>query len=182
MLTASELTFTEFEGRAFDGIIGGNLRLRWGTSWSLDGEINVRQMDVSKIAGPLLSAGRLEGKAVYSMRADAPDKLFAAIRSEGSYVVQKGSFANIDMAQALQGNSVSGGNTPFGEASGTFVADASRVQIRQFRMSAGLLSGTGTAEADAKGNVSGRIQVELRGQARTALNLTGTLAQSQFRR
>ncbi|MBM3346111.1 MAG: hypothetical protein FJY55_06400 [Betaproteobacteria bacterium] len=59
------------------------------------------------------------------------------------------------------------------------------MQVRNLRMSAGLLSATGVGEADAKGNVNGRVQVELRAQAtqaRATLSLTGTLAQSQFRR
>ena len=185
ILTANDLTFGEFEGRAFDGFLAGSMRIRWGQAWSLDGEINARQVDVSKIAGPLLSGGRLAGKGVYAARADTADKLLPAARMEGSFTVQKGTITNVDMTQALQGSGSSGGSTLFSEMSGGFLADAARVQVRNLRLSAGLLNASGGAEADAKGTVNGRIQVELRSQAtqaRATLSLSGTLAQPQFQR
>jgi len=90
-LTPAELSFAEFEARAFEGYLGGNARLRWGQAWSLEGDLGVRQVDVAKIAGPLLASGRLEG----------------------SFTIQKGSIANVDMTQALQGSASTGGATLF---------------------------------------------------------------------
>ena len=45
-----------------------------------------------------------------------------------------------------------------------------------------LLNATGGVEADAKGVLNGRVQVELRAQARSNMTLSGTLADPQFRR
>jgi hypothetical protein len=59
------------------------------------------------------------------------------------------------------------------------------VQVRQLRMSAGLLSANGSVEADALGNLSGKMQLELKSQAvqgRASLTLSGTLKEPQYRR
>ena len=182
MISASELTFSEFEARAYDGTLSGNARLRWGATWSLDGEINARQVDATKIASPLMSGGRVEGRLVYSMRSPAPDKLFAAGRAEGSFTVKKGSIANLDMTRVLQGSATTGGSTLFSEMTGNVLADANRTQLRNLRMSAGLLTAGGNVDVEAQGGLAGRIQVELRNQARATLAVSGTLKEPQFRR
>jgi hypothetical protein len=184
-LTNSELVFNEFEARIFGGILQGNARLKWSNGWSLDGEIAVRQMDATRIAAPTLAGGRLEGKGVYAMSARAPDKLFGSARLEGNFTVQKGSVTNIDMTRVLQGSSPGGGTTLFSELSGGIVADANRIQIRQLRLAAGLMSAVGNLDVDAQKNLSGRLQIELRAQmtqARATLAISGTLNDPKFRR
>jgi predicted hotdog family 3-hydroxylacyl-ACP dehydratase len=69
--------------------------------------------------------------------------------------------------------------------SGGVSADADRILVRQVRMAAGLLSGTGQGEMDPQKNLSGRFQIELRAQsvqARATLAIAGTLENPQFRR
>jgi hypothetical protein len=69
--------------------------------------------------------------------------------------------------------------------SGGVSADANRLLVRQIRMAAGLLNGTGQVEMDPQKNLSGRMQVELRAQsvqARATLTVAGTLQNPQFRR
>jgi hypothetical protein len=68
---------------------------------------------------------------------------------------------------------------------GSVVADANHIQLRQVRLSAGLLSANGAAEVDAQKNLSGRLQIELRAQTtplRANLAIAGTLVEPQFRR
>ena len=184
-LGAQELTLREFDARAFDGALTGNARLSWRDGWSFEGELVAKRMDAAKLAAPVLSGGQFEGKGVYRMRAAAPEKLMATARLEGSFSVQKGTVANIDLTRTLQGTTSSGGNTLFSEMTGSAVADAGRIQLRQIRLSAGLLSANGAADVDERKNLSGRLQIELRSQAapfRANLAVSGTLAQPQFRR
>src|SRR3970282_508245 len=106
-------------------------------------------------------------------------------RLDGSVSMQKGTLAIVDLTRTLQGTSGTGGNTLFSEMTGSVVADASRIQLRQFRLSAGLLSANGAADVDAQKNLSGRLQIELRAQAtqiRATLAISGTLGAPQFRR
>jgi len=184
-ISADELALNSVEGRAFDGRMQGNARLRWRSGWSLDGEIQVTGMDASRIAAPILAAGTLEGKGVYSMKALLPERLFMNATLEGNFAVQKGSITNVDMTRLLQGSSAPGGTTLFSEMAGAVSADPNRFQVRQIRLAAGLLNGTGQAEMDPQKNLSGRMQIELRSQtvqARAALALSGTLQDPQFRR
>jgi hypothetical protein len=181
----NDLAFSEFEGRAFNGTIQGNARLRWVDGWALDGEFSVRQMDAARIAAPIVASGTLEGKAFYGMKAAAPDKLFESARMEGRFTVQKGSITNVDMTRILQGSSAGGGTTLFSELNGSVLADSGRIQVRQLHMAAGLLQGAGSVDVDSQKNLSGRVQIELRAQmvqARATLAVSGNLQNPQFRR
>jgi hypothetical protein len=181
----TELALSEFEGRALNGVIQGNGRLRWGDAWSLEGEFSVRQMDAGKIASPVVGGGRLEGKGTYGMKAAAPDKLLDAARMEGNFTIQKGSITNVDMMRILQGSSSGGGTTLFSEMSGNASADSGRIQVRQLRMAAGLLQGVGSVDIDSERNLSGRMQIELRAhtvQARATMSISGSVQNPQFRR
>ena len=109
----------------------------------------------------------------------------ASARLDGSFSMQKGTLAIVGLTRTLQGPGGTGGITLFSEMTGSVVADASRIQLRQIRLSAGLLSANGSAELDAQKNLSGRLQIELRAQVtqlRATLAITGTLAEPQFRR
>src|SRR6266853_1421409 len=180
-----ELALSEAEARAFGGRVLGNARIRWSNGWSMEGEFVVRQMEAGKIAAPLLAGGTLEGKGVYSMKGLLPERMILNAQLEGNFTIQKGSITNVDMTRLLQGSGSGGGTTLFSEMSGGVSADANRLLVRQIRMAAGLLNGTGQVEMDPQKNLSGRMQIELRAQsvqARATLTVTGTLQNPQFRR
>jgi hypothetical protein len=184
-VTASELVLANTEGRAFGGRLFGNVRLRWASGWSLEGEISARQMDAVKIAGPLLGTGTLQGKGTFSMRGLLPERMVLNSHAQGNFTVQKGSISNVDMTRLLQGSGSGGGTTLFSELSGTFAADPGRLAVRNLKLAVGLLSGAGELDMDSQRNLSGRMQIELRAQsvqARSTLGITGTLANPQFRR
>src|SRR5262249_53780912 len=65
--TATELVIPNAEGRAFGGRLFGNLRLRWSSGWSLDGDLSARQIDAAKLAGPLIGTGTVTGKGRLTM-------------------------------------------------------------------------------------------------------------------
>jgi len=183
--TATELVIPNAEARAFGGRVFGNLRLRWSSGWSLEGDLSARQMDAVKIAGPLLATGTVLGKARVSMRGLLPERMILNSQIDGNFSVQKGSISNVDMARLLQGSGSGGGTTFFAELNGDFSADPNRLLVRNLRLAAGLLSGAGQLEMDPQRNLSGRMQIELRAQtaqARSTLTVGGTLANPQFRR
>jgi len=183
--TATEIVIPNAEARAFGGRVFGNVRVRWSSGWSLDGDLSARQMDAVKIAGPLLATGTVLGKARVSMRGLLPERMILNSQLEGNFQVQKGSISNVDMARLLQGSGSGGGTTFFAELNGDFSADPNRLLVRNLRLAAGLLTGAGQLEMDPQKNLSGRMQIELRAQtaqARSTLNLSGTLTNPQFRR
>src|SRR6266481_5343545 len=184
-VTRGELALSEVEARGYGGRLAGNMRLRWSSGWSMEGEFAVHQMEAGKIAAPLLAGGTLDGKGVYSMKGLLPERLILNSQLEGNFTIQKGSITNVDMTRLLQGSGTGGGTTLFSEMSGSVSANANRLLVRQIRMAAGLLNGTGQVEMDPQKNLSGRMQIELRAQsvqARATLTITGTLQNPQFRR
>jgi hypothetical protein len=183
--SASELMIPNAEARAFGGRVFGNLRLRWSSGWSLDGELSARQMDATKIAGPLIGSGTVLGKGKVSMRGLLPERMVLNSQIEGNFSIQKGSVSNVDMTRLLQGSGSGGGTTFFAEMNGDFSGDPNRLLVRNVKLAAGLLTGTGQLEMDSQKNLSGRMQIELRAQsvqARSTLSVAGTLANPQFRR
>jgi hypothetical protein len=184
-LTPSELSLTEFEASALGGRFSGNGRLRWSQGWSLEGEIAVRGLNAGRIAAPLVSDGRLEAKGAYSMRAASVEKLEASARLDGTVKIQKGALGTVDFTRLLQGSSATGGTTLFSELTGNASVNAAGVQLRQIHLSAGLLSAAGEAGMDARKNLNGRLQLELRSntvQAHASVGLGGTVAAPVFRR
>src|SRR5882672_3062261 len=184
-VTRGELALSEVEVRGYGGRLVGNMRLRWSSGWSMEGEFAVHQMEAGKIAAPLLAGGTLDGKGVYSMKGLLPERLILNRQLEGNFTIQKGSITNVDMTRLLQGSGSGGGTTLFSEMSGSVSADSNRLLVRQIRMAAGLLNAAGQVEMDPQRNLSGRMQVELRAQsvqARATLTLAGTLQNPQFRR
>ena len=184
-LKRDELVFNEIELSALGGTMSGNTRIRWRAGWTLDGELALRRGNVSKLAGALINAGVLEGKAVFAMKAATPDKLLAAPRVEAAFTVQKGTLVGVDLTQVMQSGNASGGSTPFSEISGIANYDSGRVQARQLRLVAGLLNASGSAEVDPQRGIAGRFALELKSvgmQGKATLMLGGTLEAPQFRR
>ena len=184
-LSPTELIFSQFEATTAGGNLAGNARLRWGANWTLDGEVNARGLDAGRVASLLISSGRLDGKAGYSMRAPGPGKLEGALRVEGTFTVQKGTLGGVDLTHVLQGETTPGGNTMFSEMTGNLLYDAGRVQARQVRLAAGLLNATGNVSMDAQKNLSGGMQMELKAvgtQMRASLSVGGTLSDPSFKR
>jgi hypothetical protein len=108
------------------------------------------------------------------MSAAAPDKLGAEARLEGKFTVTKGVLGSFDIARAMQpAASLASGRTLFADLAGTGSYNKGAVQLRDMRLTAGLLSATGIADIDASGRLSGRVNAEL-GPQRGTIALSGT--------
>jgi hypothetical protein len=172
--TPQELAVSAWDGKLFDGVATGTARIRWGARWTVDGEMRVRQMNAGVLSPALMSDGKADAQGVYSMSGPAPDKLGREARLEGRFTVTKGVLGSFDLARALQPTaSQAAGRTLFSELSGVGNYSKGVVQLRDMKLSAGLLSATGVADIDASGRLTGRVNAEL-GQQRGAIALTGT--------
>ena len=179
----TQLAVTEFKGFSHGGILSGNAVLKWGGQWSLAGELNAKQMDMTRLV-PGLMEGRLSGSGAYGMQAAEAAKLFAANRLEGNFVVARGTLMGIDIGRMVQGGAMSG-ETKFAELAGSFLHDRGATQLRQVRLTEGAITATGGAEVDAESNVRGRFAVDLRmssEQRRANLVVAGNLKKVEWRR
>ncbi len=70
------VTTSEFDGRAYDGMISGTARIRWGASWTVEGELRTRGVKVAVFAPTLVSDGKVEARGAYTMTGSAPATLY----------------------------------------------------------------------------------------------------------
>ena len=180
----NDLNVTEFKGRLYGGFVSGTARLKWATNWSLDGDLSARQIAALKAVPGLLESGEIGGTGIYSMRGADAANLFAAPHVEGSFVVHEGVLLGVNLANLLK-NGGSGGKTSFSELVGSFVHNSNRTQLKQMRLTAGIVSASGSAEADANANIRGRFGADLKystGQAHANVAVSGSLKQPSFSR
>ena len=178
------LALTEFKGFVYGGTLGGNARLTWGTNWSLAGDLNVKQLDMTRLLPELLNGGRLAGVASYAMQAPEAAKLFTAPHLEGNFDIPWGTLLGVDLGRMLQGGDRRG-ETKFTELTARFVHDKGATQLRQVRLSQATMLATGTVDVDADKNVRGRFAADLKlstEQRHGNLAVSGTLGKVEWQR
>ena len=182
----SGVTSSEFDGRVFDGVLSGSARVRWGDSWTVEGEVKARNLKMAVFAPTLVSDGRVDGRAAYSMSGGAPESLYERAHLQGEFKVDKGVLGSFDVARALQtGGAQSSGRTIFNEMSGQGVYDKGAMQFTNVVISAGALNAGASLNIDANGNLSGRIVADLKtaNQKQSAtLNISGKVQDPVIRK
>lgn len=181
-LTLSELTLGKFYLGAFGGSAKGNARVRWGASWSVEGEFNAASMDPNLATASLVPTGRLEGKGAFSMRALTPHKLHEAARVDAAFTIRNGTLGFVDLTRALQAGNAHAGTTSFASLDGNASFAGGTVRLTQLRLAAGLLNAAGDATVDPAKNLIGRLEVSVASQARGVLSLGGTVLRPHVRR
>ncbi|MGA8053783.1 MAG: hypothetical protein WCA12_07970, partial [Burkholderiales bacterium] len=181
-----ELKLSEFDGRAWGGLLRGRGRLRWANELSFEGDIDVKQAEAVQLLPSVLASGRLLGQSSFTMRSSDPAKLFDVARWEGSFTVQKGQLAGIDLARMMQTGASTAGSTLFNELSGQGTLEPGKLSVRNARLTAGLLTATGSIDVDGGKALSGRVTTEMRsGQgttSRVAFSVGGTPTQVVLKR
>jgi hypothetical protein len=172
-------------GALFDGALNGVANVRWTAGWQVDGVATVRNINAAVFAPALLSEGRAEGTAKFSMSAQDPAKLAAASRIEGKFTVSKGVLGSFDLSRLIQtsGRQASG-RTQFAEMTGQGVYDRGAVTLRDVQLSAGALNAGASADIAPNGALSGRIVADVKTATQTlrqTVLLGGTVKEPQVR-
>ncbi|HEX2650676.1 MAG TPA: hypothetical protein VHN19_12165 [Burkholderiales bacterium] len=169
---------SEFDGRQFDGLISGTARVRWGSNWTVEGEVRSRGVKVAVFAPALVSEGKVEARGNYTLSGPNPAKLGESARAEGSFKIENGVIGNFSLRRALEtGGAQTGGTTEFSELTGQGVYDKGTVQLRNLNIGSGAMNAGANLDIDAGGNLAGRIAAEVKTPnqtLRTVLNITGT--------
>jgi len=177
---------SEFDGRAFDGVISGTAKIRWGATWNVDGEVRARAVRVAVFAPALVSEGKVEGRAAYSMSGGTPASLYESARAQGEFKIEKGVLGSFDLTRALQtGGAQTGGRTIFSELTGQGVYDKGAIQIRNVSITAGAMNAGASLDVDASGGLSGRVVADVKTPTQTlraTLNLSGKIQDPVIRK
>jgi hypothetical protein len=176
------LDLTQFDGKLLDGVVKGKGSLRWDAGWAFEGQVEVRQIDATKIVPSVLSFGTLEGQGTVVAAARSGEKLFEAPRTEGSFSIGKGQLSNLDLVRMIQTGASAAGATTFNEVTGRITSGPGRTELRDLRLSAGPLTANGNIELTSSDSISGRITAEMNtpaGVRRGNISLTGSVSKLQ---
>jgi hypothetical protein len=177
---------SEFDGRAFDGVISGTAKVRWGANWALEGEVRARGVRIAVLAPALVSEGKVDGRGNYTMSGTDPAKLFEGARMQGEFKIDKGVLGSFDLTRALQtGGAQSSGRTVFSELTGQAVYDKGAVKISNVAVAAGAMNAGATLDIDANGGLSGRVVADVKTPNQTlraTLNISGKIQDPVIRK
>ncbi len=180
------VTTSEFDGRAYDGVISGTAKIRWGATWSVDGELRSRAVKVAVFAPALVSEGKVEGRAAYSMSGATPASLYESARIQGEFKIEQGVLGSFDLTRALQtGGAQTSGRTIFSELTGQGVYDKGAIQIRNASITAGAMNAGASLDVDAGGALSGRVVADVKTPNQTlraTLNISGKVQDPVIRK
>jgi len=166
--TRDGVTQSEFDGRIYEGVLAGTMRVRWGPTWTVEGELKPRALSAAVFAPALVSEGKVDGRAAYSMSGTAPASLFESARIQGDFKIEQGVLGSFDISKAMQtGGSQTQGRTVFTEMSGQGVYDKGTVEIRNVSITAGAMNVGASLDIAPGGALAGRIAADIKTPAQT---------------
>ncbi len=186
VLSGNQIRFSEVDLYLYGGQARGQAAFSWGSSWSLEGDFDLKRIDLEAAMKALkidiTSEGLLDAKGRYALQANSLATLFDSNpRVEATFNIQKGALSSFDFVRALQAptrDGVQGGKTKFDDLSGTLSVAGSRYTYSNARLRAGLLAASGACEVLPNREINGRAYVELRSSSNVVKNtfkITGTL-------
>ncbi|MGE0356169.1 MAG: AsmA-like C-terminal region-containing protein [Burkholderiales bacterium] len=191
VLTANDLTFSEFEADVLEGKVNGTLKVSWGPTIRLASDLSLARVRADQLVGAftpdIAVTGKVEGNFAVSAEAPTLAEILAAPRIQGKFRLSDGSVSNADLVAAMQSPDAAGraGVTKFAELTGEFLTGDGRASYRSLNLQGGVLRGGGGIDIAPNGALSGRLSVEIRSnvaQDRGAFSVSGTVAKPILRR
>ena len=185
ILSGNQIRLSEMDLYLYNGQAKGQAALSWGSSWNLEGDFDIKRIDLEAgmkaIKIDISSEGLLDAKGRYALQANSLATLFDNPRLEATFNVQKGALSSFDFVRALQAptrDGVQGGKTKFDDLAGTLSVAGGRYTYSNVRLRAGLLAASGACEILPNREINGRVYVELRSSSNVVKNtfrITGNL-------
>ena len=153
------LQIDEFSASLYGGTLSGSARMNWGAEPILDGNVTAKMIDMGRLLSGFMEAGRLEGKASFSLPIFSDGKRAATPRLTGDFAIDKGTLTAVDFGRMLKGES--GSRTQFKKLTGSFAYNGGKTQLRQLLGDAGMLTASGNADIDERGDIKGQVSILL---------------------
>jgi hypothetical protein len=186
IVNADGLVLSTIDGRLYDGTLAGKLAVSWKKEWTISGNLDVQQVEI----GPVVAlyskettiSGRLIANPVIDIRAPSASQLASAINVESDFKVEHGVLYKVDLAAApkalLNKDAMKGRDTHFDEFSGHLSVDPRGYHLTGLNISSGVLKAQGEMSISPKQELSGRIEVAVKGASAlvsTPLAVSGTV-------
>jgi len=183
--TLNDANLSEVSAKLYGGTAIGKMTISWQKELRLDGNLDVTQVEMQKIA-PMLSSqthvsGKLSAKPIFSASAASADQLMNALRLEMPFKVQNGALHGVDIQKAatnLIKQGTTSGETRFEQLSGHLIMEHGGYRFTQLEIVSGALSADGNVNISPKKELSGRINAQVTAvgiSANVPLNVGGTV-------
>jgi hypothetical protein len=165
------LSISSFKIRIFDGLIQGDAVIRaGGAKPNVSGSLVCEGVNTFKL-GEALGIGRrmtgnVFGKMRFAANSETWPEIFSLIEGEGDFAVHRGSVYGADLAEAMRKTSrtpVQGGVTTFEQMTGKMRLRQEKNQFYDLNIASGLMQSTGHVDVARGGNLSGRLELLMRG-------------------
>ncbi|HEY5995120.1 MAG TPA: AsmA-like C-terminal region-containing protein [Gallionellaceae bacterium] len=181
-ISDSSINFPSISGNMYGGIMRGSATLSWKSGWQLQGRVTISSMPAEKALPSLKVTGDIEGEATFSSSGDKLPKLANAPRLDGTFRIRDGAITSMDLAESARSDitKLFPGTTHFDLLNGTLRIDSNGQHLKPLKISAGMMSMSGSADATPDGRLTGQLQVDLSkvrpGAGTLPLTLNGTVS------
>lgn len=184
-LADGRLELTRLHAKLYGGELNMQALMRWGRRWQLDGELKISKLAVSKptalISQKTKVSGQLFASGNFGSSAKDAGHLLGNLKADIAFRVDSGVLYGVDLARAatlLLRQGQRGGETAFDELSGQLKLAGRKYQLKNLKVTSGLMLANGNVKIDADQRLDGVIDVELKRSISLAaipLKVSGTL-------
>jgi hypothetical protein len=177
------LRFDKIDGSAIDGRLEGSGALAWDNGLALSAQLAFRHMEMSGLMAALGSTsvivGPVSGNLKLLSRGGSVGRLFDQLSAAGTFEASAGTLKHLGLVESLQGSNRTG-STRFEKLAGEFSVGPGGTRLEKLQLTSGALRAGGRLELSTKGELGGRLDVELHGSGgiqRASLAVGGTAAE-----
>lgn len=168
-LKGSRLEIPNIDVALYGGKLTGNADISWEKNWLMNGKLKVENVSVkeptSLVSKSVYLSGRLFSHGNFSSSAKDAAALADNIHADFKFSVNKGVLHGLDLvkvASLLIKQGHSGGETEFDEFSGLLNMAGKQYNLRDLKISSGLLAGTGQVKIKANKELDGVAEIKLK--------------------
>jgi len=167
-LLENRLMIENIDTVALGGILRGNWRLDWGNELTMAGTVELLRLDSAKVAAALAPVAKIEGELSGELRLRARGGDWKMLWTDAEMTLNseivRGVFSGADLGEAVRrgsGAEVRAGSTKFDRLRSTLNISPNQISVRNIKLDAGMMTGTGQLVADRYGEVEGTVAVTL---------------------
>jgi len=181
----NKLDVTKMDTVLYHGKVTGTAVVDWANAWNTQGKLKVTDLSVREPIGLVSKStqlsGHMFGNGSFNASAKEPAKLLDHLRASFRFNIQDGVLYGFDLAKAaslLLRQGQKGGETQFDKLAGLLSITGKQYQVSELDVSSGLIAADGTVKMNAKKELDGVVNVELKNSVSLTaipMQVSGTL-------
>lgn len=190
-LEGNQIVVPEYEIETMGGTVKGALKISWDQNVKLESEMAIAKVNAGELVAAFTKAivitGKLDGGFNFVTEGPSLEQLFASPKAQGKFSVAEGTISNVDLVAVMQSESAGtrAGVTKFNLLAGELASADYRSNFNKLSLEGGVLRGGGAVDVARNGNLTGRLQIEIRSKVasdRGTFSLTGSVSRPILKR